>query len=112
MTNFSPIVHCVSTTIADLVVGLGVGQIKTGAPCRSERECTFPIESCSIIDGRPFSFLYVGVAKYNALIRIEDEIKMSGGKVVYAGQQGFSAGPTVSNQRFPLFEVLLPLAVF
>ena len=25
------------TFIADLVVGLGVGQIKTGAPCRSER---------------------------------------------------------------------------
>ena len=26
-----------STTIADLVVALGTGQIKTGAPCRSER---------------------------------------------------------------------------
>ena len=44
------------TTIADLVVALGVGQIKTGAPCRSER-----------------------VAKYNALIRIEDEIHQAGG---------------------------------
>ena len=34
--------------IADLVVGLGTGQIKTGAPCRSER-----------------------LAKYNQLLRIE-----------------------------------------
>jgi enolase 1/2/3 len=37
-----------NTFIADLVVALGVGQIKTGAPARSER-----------------------VAKYNALLRIE-----------------------------------------
>ena len=37
-----------STIIADLSVALGVGQIKTGAPARSER-----------------------VAKYNALLRIE-----------------------------------------
>lgn len=37
--------------IADLVVGLGTGQIKTGAPCRSER-----------------------LAKYNQLLRIEEEI--------------------------------------
>ena len=37
-----------NTVIADVVVGLGVGQIKTGAPARSER-----------------------VAKYNALLRIE-----------------------------------------
>lgn len=37
-----------NTLIADLVVALGVGQIKTGAPARSER-----------------------VAKYNALLRIE-----------------------------------------
>jgi len=36
------------TFIADLAVGLGVGQLKTGAPSRSER-----------------------VAKYNALLRIE-----------------------------------------
>ncbi|KAL6050921.1 phosphopyruvate hydratase eno2 [Balamuthia mandrillaris] len=39
------------TFIADLVVGLGTGQIKTGAPCRSER-----------------------VAKYNQLLRIEEEL--------------------------------------
>ncbi len=39
------------TTIADLAVATGVGQIKTGAPCRSER-----------------------VAKYNRLLRIEEEL--------------------------------------
>lgn len=39
------------TTIADLAVGFGTGQIKTGAPCRSER-----------------------VAKYNRLLAIEKEI--------------------------------------
>lgn len=39
------------TFIADLVVGLGTGQIKTGAPCRSER-----------------------LAKYNQLMRIEEEL--------------------------------------
>ena len=38
------------TTIADLSVGLGIGQIKTGAPCRSDR-----------------------VAKYNRLLWIEEE---------------------------------------
>jgi len=37
--------------IADLVVGLGTGQIKTGAPCRSER-----------------------LSKYNQLLRIEEEV--------------------------------------
>merc|ERR1711865_688961 len=45
--------------IADLVVGLRTGQIKTGAPCRSER-----------------------LAKYNQLLRIEEEL---GSKAVYAG---------------------------
>ncbi len=39
------------TTIADLAVALNAGQIKTGAPCRSER-----------------------VAKYNRLLRIEDAL--------------------------------------
>jgi enolase len=39
------------TTIADLAVGTGVGQIKTGAPSRSDR-----------------------VAKYNQLLRIEEEL--------------------------------------
>merc|ERR1711904_585932 len=45
--------------IADLVVGLRTGQIKTGAPCRSER-----------------------LAKYNQLLRIEEEL---GPRCVYAG---------------------------
>merc|ERR1711884_485237 len=45
--------------IADLVVGLGTGQIKTGAPCRSER-----------------------LAKYNQLLRIEEEL---GSNAKYAG---------------------------
>eukprot|EP01010_Urceolus_cornutus_P002856 NODE_373_length_1727_cov_1077.131704_g297_i0.p1 GENE.NODE_373_length_1727_cov_1077.131704_g297_i0~~NODE_373_length_1727_cov_1077.131704_g297_i0.p1 ORF type:complete len:456 (-),score=141.48 NODE_373_length_1727_cov_1077.131704_g297_i0:359-1672(-) len=40
------------TFIADLVVGLGTGQIKSGAPCRSERTC-----------------------KYNQLARIEEDLK-------------------------------------
>ncbi|KAJ6604963.1 Enolase, C-terminal TIM barrel domain-containing protein [Mycena sp. CBHHK59/15] len=58
-----------NTIIADLSVALGVGQIKTGAPARSER-----------------------VAKYNALLRIEEEIKGSG--ATFAGADGFSAGLT------------------
>lgn len=45
--------------IADLVVGLGTGQIKTGAPCRSER-----------------------LSKYNQLLRIEESLAGAG---VYAG---------------------------
>jgi len=57
-----------NTFIADLVVALGVGQIKTGAPARSER-----------------------VAKYNQLLRIEEEI---GANVEYAGHRGLSAGST------------------
>lgn len=40
------------TSIADLAVGMATGQIKTGAPCRTDR-----------------------VAKYNQLLRIEDELK-------------------------------------
>lgn len=48
------------TFIADLVVGLKCGQIKTGAPCRSER-----------------------LAKYNQLLRIEEELGSHG---VYSGQ--------------------------
>ncbi|KAF4352289.1 hypothetical protein F8388_005936 [Cannabis sativa] len=47
------------TFIADLSVGLVTGQIKTGAPCRSER-----------------------LAKYNQLLRIKEEL---GSKAVYAG---------------------------
>ncbi|WKD57271.1 Enolase [Corynebacterium capitovis DSM 44611] len=51
------------TTIADLAVALGCGQIKTGAPARSER-----------------------VAKYNRLLRIEQEL---GEAAVYAGRSAF-----------------------
>jgi len=57
-----------NTLIADLVVALGTGQIKTGAPARSER-----------------------VAKYNALLRIEEELA---GNSSYAGEKGLSAGST------------------
>jgi enolase len=42
------------TTIADLAVATNCGQIKTGAPCRSDR-----------------------VAKYNRLLRIEEELDAS-----------------------------------
>jgi enolase len=47
------------TTIADLAVAVGAGQIKTGAPARGER-----------------------VAKYNRLLRIEEEL---GSRARYAG---------------------------
>ena len=73
------------TLIADLVVALGSGQIKTGAPARSER-----------------------VAKYNALLRIEYEPSLwqsllfmnllfreeLEGKSSYGGERGLSAGST------------------
>ena len=57
------------TTIADLVVAVGSGQIKTGAPARSER-----------------------VAKYNQLLRIEEAL---GDAARYAGDLAFPrfAGP-------------------
>lgn len=51
------------TTIADLVVGLNAGQIKTGAPSRTDR-----------------------VAKYNQLLRIEEEL---GDKAKYLGLDAF-----------------------
>ena len=51
------------TYIADLAVATNAGQIKTGAPARSER-----------------------VAKYNQLLRIEEEL---GDSAVYAGRQAF-----------------------
>jgi enolase len=50
-------------TIADLAVALGTGQIKTGAPARSDR-----------------------VAKYNQLLRIEEEL---GDEAVYPGRGAF-----------------------
>jgi enolase len=51
------------TTIADLAAGLGTGQIKSGAPCRSER-----------------------TAKYNRLLKIEEEL---GKRAEYAGTGAF-----------------------
>ena len=51
------------TTIADLAVAMGNGQIKTGSLCRSER-----------------------VAKYNQLLRIEHEL---GAKAQYLGKDVF-----------------------
>lgn len=53
------------TTIADLAVAFGAGQIKAGAPCRSER-----------------------VAKYNRLLRIEEEL---GNNVKYSGMGPYKA---------------------
>jgi len=50
-------------TISDLAVAMNTGQIKSGAPCRSER-----------------------VAKYNRLLRIEEEL---GEKARYAGMEAF-----------------------
>jgi len=51
------------TTIADLAVATGCGQIKTGAPSRSDR-----------------------VAKYNQLLRIEEEL---GDRATYPGWSAF-----------------------
>jgi enolase len=51
------------TTIADLVVALNAGQIKTGAPSRTDR-----------------------VAKYNQLLRIEEELEEA---AAYAGRGAF-----------------------
>lgn len=52
------------TTIADLAVATGAGQIKTGSLCRSDR-----------------------VAKYNRLLRIEEEL---GSKAIYRGIEEFN----------------------
>jgi enolase len=55
------------TTIADFVVGAGIAQIKTGAPSRTER-----------------------VAKYNQMLRIEEEL---GGAARFAGAAGLRMRP-------------------
>ncbi len=52
------------STISDLVVALNAGQIKTGAPARSDR-----------------------IAKYNQLLRIEEDL---GDAAVYPGIKAFS----------------------
>ena len=62
------------TTIADLVVAMGTGQIKTGAPSRSER-----------------------VAKYNRLLRIEGEL---GDGARYPGRSAL-AGASVGARSVP-----------
>merc|ERR1712157_104148 len=63
--------------IADLVVGLRTGEIKTGAPCRSER-----------------------LAKYNQLLRIEEEL---GRKCTYAGTDFRTCGvPQKGMLRKPI----------
>jgi enolase len=54
----------VDSFIADLTVAMGTGQLKTGAPCRSER-----------------------VEKYNQLMRIEEELGDAG---IYAGRSVFA----------------------
>ena len=51
-------------TIADIVVATNAGQIKTGAPSRTDR-----------------------VAKYNQLLRIEEEL---GDKAIYLGRKAFN----------------------
>ena len=51
-------------TIADIVVGLRCGQIKTGAPCRSER-----------------------LAKLNQILRIEEELSSGSPSAVFAGER-------------------------
>ena len=64
------------TTIADLAVAAGAGQIKTGAPARTDR-----------------------TAKYNALLRIEEEL---GADAVYAGRSAFprwGASPLARRSR-------------
>jgi len=60
------------TTIADLVVATNAGQIKTGAPARSER-----------------------VAKYNRLMAIEDEL---GDAARYAGFAAFYNVPALASR--------------
>ncbi len=61
------------TTIADLAVATRAGQIKTGSLCRSER-----------------------IAKYNQLLRIEDEL---GEAAVYAGRVGLGPRAVPAQRR-------------
>jgi enolase len=63
------------TTIADLVVAMGTGQIKTGAPSRSER-----------------------VAKYNRLLRISGEL---GDEARYLGRSALSGAAGTSGAAGP-----------
>jgi len=61
------------TTIADLAVALGTGQIKTGSMCRTDRIC-----------------------KYNQLLRIEEEL---GRKAVYAGTLALAPASMKQGQK-------------
>ena len=63
-SRFPDSVRHEDTTIADLAVALNTCQIKTGAPSRTER-----------------------VAKYNQLLRIEEQL---GGSAVYPGMAAFN----------------------
>src|SRR5699024_10294412 len=79
------------TTNADLAVALGCGQIKTGAPARSER-----------------------VAKYNQLIRIEQELDDA---AVYAGRSAFPRFqkytlPALSPPRVSKLSACTPWGLF
>ncbi|XP_043846692.1 alpha-enolase-like isoform X2 [Dromiciops gliroides] len=71
------------TFIADLVVGLCAGQIKSGAPCRSER-----------------------LAKYNQLLRIEEQL---GSRARFAGRNFRKPGIICQTDRSP---AVTTLAVF
>ena len=62
------------TTIADLAVATNCGQIKTGAPARSDR-----------------------VAKYNQLLRIEEDL---GESAAYPGRAALSAPPGGSGSTW------------
>ena len=64
------------TTIADLAVATGAGQIKTGAPSRSDR-----------------------VAKYNRLLRIEEEL---GSAAEFPGLQAFAQASGSEGMRRPV----------
>ena len=59
------------TTLADLAVALNTDEIKTGAPSRSER-----------------------VAKYNQLLRIEEEL---GSHAIYPGKEAFTFRKAMTN---------------
>ena len=63
------------TTIADLAVATGCGQIKTGAPSRTDR-----------------------VAKYNQLLRIEEEL---GAAAHYPGRDAFAAAAGAASRAVP-----------
>jgi enolase len=63
------------TTIADLAVATDAGQIKTGAPARSERVC-----------------------KYNQLLRIEETL---GSRARYAGRSAFARAGSAARGSPP-----------